>query len=313
MLSLPSPDVLRNVVDAHCHPTDAPSISSESMDKLSINICAMSSKASDQSMVRKLAQSYPDKVIPCFGYHPWFSHLISIRGDLSKEDHFRELFRPSSAEDLAELNALLPGLSDPIPLDNVLQEVRQNLEAFPNAMLGEVGLDRSFRIPYDYDASPHLAVALGRNISLHSVKAHQATMELLASSKAKHGVQWNKISLDMHSCGFSPEMWKDIERRYSNVFISLSTVINSRSPNHIALIKACDPHRILVESDYNDVDLCAQRTWEMVSTVAHVKNWKIETEWREEGDHTAVVHRLKENWIRFKEGNHPTTPSRGKS
>jgi len=117
----------------------------------------------------------------------------------------------------------------------------------------------------------------------------------------------------MHSCGFSPEMWKDIERRYSNVFISLSTVINSRSPNHIALIKACDPHRILVESDYNDVDLCAQRTWEMVSTVAQVKNWTIETEWREEGDHTAVVHRLKENWTRFKEGNHPTTPTRGKS
>lgn len=137
----------------------------------------------------------------------------------------------------------MPGLSDPIPLDNVLQELRQNLEAFPNAMLGEVGLDRSFRIPYDYDASPRklssltvpiahqlvvlqaqidLAVELGRNISLHSVKAHQATMELLASSKAKHGVQWNKISLDMHSCGFSPEMWKDIEASVATVQMTRS-------------------------------------------------------------------------------------------
>lgn len=126
----------------------------------------------------------------------------------------------------------MPKFSNPIPLDDILLELRQNLEAFPHAMLGEVGLDRSFRIPYDYDASPRklspftvpiahqlvvlqaqidLAVELGRNISLHSVKSHQATMELLANSQAKHGTRWNKISLDMHSCGFSPEMWKDIE------------------------------------------------------------------------------------------------------
>lgn len=166
------------------------------------------------------------------GYHPWFSHLICIHRDVSKENHFRELFGISNDKDLTALNDLLPNLSNPIPLDDMLLELRQNLEAFPHAMLGEVGLDRSFRIPYDYGESPRklspftvpithqlvvlqaqidLAVELGRNISLHSVKSHQATMQLLANSKAKHSVRWNKISLDMHSCGFSLEMWKDIE------------------------------------------------------------------------------------------------------
>lgn len=254
---LPPSEVLQHVVDVHCHPTDAPSILPESMEKLDITICAMSSKPSDQPLVYNLAKSHPRKVIPCFGalyksfvyslpahivpcyssgYHPWFSHLVCLRGDVSKEDHYRDLFCTSSAEDLEDLeafNTLLTSLPLPIPLDNLLVDLRRNLEEFPHAMLGEVGLDRAFRIPYDYNASPRklspftvpiqhqitilqaqmdLAVELGRNISLHSVKAHQPTMELLANMETKHGVdRWNKISLDLHSCGFKPEMLKDIQ------------------------------------------------------------------------------------------------------
>lgn len=64
---LPNAQVLRHVVDVHCHPTDAGHITSESMDNLAITICAMSTMQSDQSRVRDLANAYPDKVIPCFG------------------------------------------------------------------------------------------------------------------------------------------------------------------------------------------------------------------------------------------------------
>ncbi|KAJ4478002.1 hypothetical protein C8R41DRAFT_897140 [Lentinula lateritia] len=329
---LPPSEVLQHVVDVHCHPTDAPSILPESMEKLDITICAMSSKPSDQPLVYNLAKSHPRKVIPCFGYHPWFSHLVCLRGDVSKEDHYRDLFCTSSAEDLEDLeafNTLLTSLPLPIPLDNLLVDLRRNLEEFPHAMLGEVGLDRAFRIPYDYNASARklspftvpiqhqitilqaqmdLAVELGRNISLHSVKAHQPTMELLANMETKHGVdRWNKISLDLHSCGFKPEMLKDIQRRYANAFLSLSTVINGRSPNHLSLLKVCDPLRILVESDYNDVDMCTEQTWGMIRTTADVKGWTIETEWNEnESDSSkwGVVRRLEENWLRFKAGHH---------
>lgn len=37
------------------------------MDNLAITICAMSSRPADQSLVRDLANAYPDKVVPCFG------------------------------------------------------------------------------------------------------------------------------------------------------------------------------------------------------------------------------------------------------
>jgi Tat protein secretion system quality control protein TatD with DNase activity len=66
---MPSRDVLRHVIDVHCHPTDAPSISDISMENLQITICAMSTMDSDQQRVRDLAMSYPAKVIPCFGQH----------------------------------------------------------------------------------------------------------------------------------------------------------------------------------------------------------------------------------------------------
>ena len=99
-------------------------------------------------------------------------------------------------------------------------------------MVGEVGVDRVFRVPIDFFASPRvltsftiplshqiavlraqmeLAVELGRNVSIHSVKAQQATIELLGAMKQKHGSRWNEISVDMHSCGFSAQSWLDVE------------------------------------------------------------------------------------------------------
>ena len=70
---LPNEQILRHVVDVHCHPTDAPQISHETMQRLSITLCAMATRQSDQQRVRDLALQYPDKVIPCFGQLPFSS------------------------------------------------------------------------------------------------------------------------------------------------------------------------------------------------------------------------------------------------
>ncbi|KAG6837326.1 hypothetical protein H0H93_011421 [Arthromyces matolae] len=238
MSDLPPSSVLEHIVDVHCHPTDAPGISSESISQLPITICAMSSMETDQHLVRNLALANPDKLSSMLnypGHHPWFTHRISIFPPSSKEDHYRALFLNSSSASEDHITAflqLLPSLPDPIVLADVLLELRRNLEAFPVAMLGEVGLDRSFRVPYDYhaeqrrltpfvvpfdhqltilEAQINLAVELGRNISLHSVKSQLATLTLLDRMKAKHGDRWLSINLDFHSCGVSPETWQGIE------------------------------------------------------------------------------------------------------
>ncbi|KIJ54332.1 hypothetical protein M422DRAFT_201444 [Sphaerobolus stellatus SS14] len=325
-----SDDVLVHVRDVHCHPTDTP-ISQEAMDSLRISICAMATKHSDQALVRNLAQRWPNKVTPCFGYHPWFTHWIAVTQPESKEHHYRSVLLNSSEVDTKledDFQRILPQLPEPILLSDVLAGIQDNLEGFPNAMLGEVGLDRAFRIPWNPDPSVpkrlspftvpleyqikileaqlDIAVRMKRNVSLHSVKAQQATLELFDRLAKKYGYDWDAISIDMHSCGLSSQMWKSLERNHPNVYLSLSLAINSRSPSHRELITVADPKRILAESDYNDIDLSAPNTWKMILLIAQVKGWKVETSWQEDlaEDQWGTVRKLEENWRTFARGNH---------
>lgn len=244
--NLPDQSVLAHITDVHCHPTDALSdVSAESMERLPISICAMSNTQLDQEKVKTLAQSYPDKVTPAFGFHPWFSHWISTesslavrsvenRGDRSqseKETHYRNLFSPTAHQE-AEFVELLPHLPDPTPLSTNMKTLRDNLSLFSNALLGEVGLDRAFRVPVNYAAFPRVrtsfripiehqieileaqiavAVELSRNISLHSVQSQLATVELIDRMRTQYQDRWRRISIDLHSCGFSKQGWKDLE------------------------------------------------------------------------------------------------------
>lgn len=178
------------------------------------------------------------------GYHPWFSYLISTQPALSKDDHYRCLFldtSPAKPQYTRAYHRLLEALPEPIPLNDVLTGLRRNFEDFPQAMLGEVGLDRSFHVPFDYFASPReltpfiiplhhqlavleaqldLAVEYGRNVSLHSVKSQLCTTELLQNMQLKYHDKWHNINIDMHSCGLSPETWRDIEACHPHDYVS---------------------------------------------------------------------------------------------
>jgi Tat protein secretion system quality control protein TatD with DNase activity len=214
----------------------------------------MASRVEDQSKVAALVRARPDRVVPGFGYHPWWVHRISLHAPAGTVPdhtaHYRALFLPSSSSPpIAELETafarLLPTLPQPIPLADVLADVRARLIEFPTAMLGEVGIDRAARIPFagadvseganDDDNGGHrtlspfstpfahqlaileaqlaLAVELRRNVSLHSVKSSAQTRALFDNMAAKHGAAWFAISVDVHSCTLSPEVWRDIEVR----------------------------------------------------------------------------------------------------
>ncbi|TFK95032.1 TatD DNase family Scn1 [Polyporus arcularius HHB13444] len=326
--------VLEHVVDVHCHPTDSGmEMTLKVAQEMAIRICAMATRRSDQRLVAALARAHPDKVIPCFGYHPWFAHWIAVETITSKDAHYRTLFLPPSSppkpEHVSAFDRLLPFLPDPIPLAEVVADLNENLTAFPNAMLGEVGLDRVCRIPYSHPDGPRelspftiplahqlkvveaqldVAVRLRRNVSLHSVKCQQATSELLDRMEAKYPDEWLKISVDLHSCGLSAQGWKAISKRHPNAFLSLSTAINARSPAHKELIAACASDRILVESDFHDIRRSAPYTWHMLRTVAAVKGWAIEDHWDdaapEDEAQWGAVRRLEENWKAFERGRH---------
>jgi Tat protein secretion system quality control protein TatD with DNase activity len=264
---LPTPEILAHLVDVHCHPTVAPVIATSTIDSLPCTLCAMATRVEDQQKVAALARARPDRIVPGFGYHPWWVHSISLSAPAGTVPdhaaHYRALFLPESSQPpSAELEAafarLLPMLPPPIPLADVLADVRARLTEFPAAMLGEVGIDRAARIRFtlngddasDGEANGHtlspfstpfahqlaileaqlaLAVELRRNVSLHSVKASAQTRELFDRMAAAHGAAWFSISVDVHSCTLSPEVWRGIEVRPFHLHLSPPPVA---SPPH---------------------------------------------------------------------------------
>jgi Tat protein secretion system quality control protein TatD with DNase activity len=216
-------------------------------------------------------------VTPAFGYHPWFSHWISTEKSLApvsdhaqetseKERHYRNLFLPQGNSDPSvelEFSKLLSHLPDPSPLTVVVSTLRENLSTFPDAMLGEVGLDRAFRVPLDYFATPRIltsfriplehqleileaqmdvALEMGRNISLHSVKSQLATLEVFERMRNKCGEDsWRKICIDLHSCGFSKQGWIDLEVGVEHlVFAYVMTAFSEKTRKCVHVTFHCD-------------------------------------------------------------------------
>ncbi|CAK7224463.1 Cut9-interacting protein scn1 [Sporothrix curviconia] len=156
------------VVDAHCHPTDTMASLAAIPGMGAAALTVMSTRAQDQDLVAALGKDDP-KTVPAFGWHPWFSYQLhddSGEGkggeDLtSLEDKRRHLAdvlvpKPSSLDEpasdkdkqlVAALDALAASLPAIRPLSAFIVETRQRLQDHPGALVGEIGVDKAFRVP----------------------------------------------------------------------------------------------------------------------------------------------------------------------
>lgn len=144
--------------DAHCHPTDIMSATSTIPKMRAKALTVMSTRAQDQALVYGLTQKYPippnddldsDKqrrtfVVPAFGWHPWFSYRMydDLQGEIDAEQHYRRVLTPEPDDDFVR------SLPPPIPVSKFLAETEERLRECPTALVGEIGLDRPFRIPH---------------------------------------------------------------------------------------------------------------------------------------------------------------------
>lgn len=307
--------LLPHLHDAHCHPTDHPHTLSQIDTSASGSLCAMSTRPDDQSLVESFSKRNPDTVIPFFGYHPWFAHLFSIDGD---ENHYESIFKPSPPQ---EFIAHLP---NPIPWDQALKDFRARVEANPKAQVGEIGLDKSFRLPTHTngerdvaarkDLSPYrttpahqlriftdqcrLAAELDRSVSVHGVQCHGLLFTTLQSL-------WRQASTPSkyppRICIHSASLPMDTLKQYlhpsvpAKVYFSFSTVINARyGQKLIDLISAVPTDKILIESDWHSEGTIrrAQLT-DIARLVIHIKQWT-----QEQG-----VRQLEQNFRDFVYGN----------
>lgn len=159
------------IYDAHCHPTDTMS-SIDSIRRMKARVLTIfSTRAQDQDLVARVTDelgftdagaasgaSQMQQVIPGFGWHPWFSHQLfddtrekeaEAPGAMSLEDrlawkqsHYQSLLVP-----MPEDREFLESLPYPRLLSQQVSRTRALLEKYPLALVGEIGLDRSFRLP----------------------------------------------------------------------------------------------------------------------------------------------------------------------
>ncbi|KAK1064293.1 Cut9-interacting protein scn1 [Friedmanniomyces endolithicus] len=297
----------------------------------------MATRAEDQQLVSDAANRYgvteidaqdstgidwskDHKVIPAFGWHPWFSHHMyddseydgaTSLSDEQKVSHYQSVLTPQ----LHDRDFLL-ALPHPQPFGRFLSQAKEYLLQHPLALVGEVGLDRSFRIPEPWlpdraeqrddsltpggregrQLSPcrvsmkhqrkvflaqlRLAGEMQRAVSVHGVAAHGAVYETLAET-------WGGQEIRVPS---------KRERKRSRSLCE-STSENDRpgkTGKVEAAIQALPDDRILIESDMDAAgDRMDEQLEAAVRKVCEVKGWELED----------GVKRLGANWKRFVFGN----------
>lgn len=106
----------------------------------------MASTLTTQAMV----QAYPDpeqgggKFIRGYGVHPWWTHHLSLLpATTTKQEHYISVFECT----VVEIEPYLPFLPHPTSLNEFITDVRTRLVNDSSAIVGEVGLDKSFKLP----------------------------------------------------------------------------------------------------------------------------------------------------------------------
>ncbi|KAF2859798.1 Metallo-dependent hydrolase [Piedraia hortae CBS 480.64] len=288
------------VFDAHCHPTDTLSSLPNVPGMRCRALTVMATRAQDQDLVADAAQKFgltasdvaagswsaEHKIVPAFGWHPWFSHEMFDENDfegaieLSYEQrilHYQKVLVPSSDD----RNFLL-SLPAPKPFGDFLNRTKEHLSRHPLALVGEVGLDRSFRIPEawlpsqvgDRNGSLTPGGREGRRLSPYRVNINHQRKVLLAQLRlaadlqravsvhgvAAHGIVYETIA----------ETWKGFE------------VSKKRKPKDDENLNY--PPRICMHSYSGQADTVKQYTASSVPCKVFFSFSTTINKWSEEGD-----------------------------
>ena len=194
--------------DAHCHPANRMGSIDTIPQMNAKGLTIFASRGQDQDLISQIASRFsPYKdaldeksrskvVVPGFGRHPWYSHeLFDDRETSEKVDsiqHYKSVLTTQGEHD----EDLLRQLPEPQSLTKFLEMTEQRLRDHPYALVGEIGLDKAFRIPQSWqpeekakrDTSVTPGARQGRTLSPYRVQmSHQKIiLETQLRLAAKH-------------------------------------------------------------------------------------------------------------------------------
>lgn len=276
------------LIDAHCHvSTECDPLRIDELVKEyaqfedSLRLILMSTNHIDYQYVDRLAQGLSGMVTPCFGVHPWYSHLFSLDGMISKEGHYRQVFGIKEGSKLDD--EILNILPDPIDFNQHLQIMRNLINKYDIAVLGEIGLDKLFRIPTSgFYGNPKfkeskdvvgltnykttmehqkrifieqlkIAVELNLPISVHNVKTSGVIHDIISKELLKSDYS---SSVCLHSYTGSIEtlelFLKSFKKSKASFYVSLSNFINNSEAKKQELegiLKVMPRGNVLTETD----------------------------------------------------------------
>ncbi|GAX75168.1 hypothetical protein CEUSTIGMA_g2612.t1 [Chlamydomonas eustigma] len=285
-----------SLCDAHCHPQDDPRHLELFLSVEASQVAAMGTRESNWQTVEDLYRAYPSKVIPCFGVHPWFAHAHALEPGTYGRDIIVDTRRhpaPSDQQgaeyDQQGCRGVEKGLLDSKLSNEWLQKLRQLLECYPQAWVGEFGLDRSAIIPqtklqvsYQHqlqltELHLRLAAELKRPVSMHCVRAYGHLHDMIKDL----GPDNCPPRIMLHSFGGSPEVvvqfLRGLPKELGNrIFFSFSSVINGANKTKlISRITAVPDDRWLIESDQNTPAAIDSDMVDILAIVAEAKDWDL--------------------------------------
>ena len=212
------------------------------------------------------------------GIHPWYSHLYTLTPNITKLEHYRSVLqwkgpgRQSREFNVMEdeLNQLIKGLPDPILLTN------DNDFPLPSNVdfIGEVGLDKTFRIPWGNSYGDDLntprfsnfttklqhqlnilgwwlkqASRRSLSVSLHSVKYYDQLLNL-----CKQSILLNPCcNIMLHGFQGSLDTLKRWIRIFSSdrVYVSFNPQLNMKEKYGVLLsyLDVLETDHVFVETD----------------------------------------------------------------
>lgn len=258
---------MTSFVDAHCHVSTGDEVKGELQVQGPTLRCVMSNNGFDWQRLKGLPAG--GRLRRGFGIHPWYCHLYSVGEVRGKRDHYERVL---DWRDQEAFESLLERLPEPVPLeDYILQE----FDAAKVDVIGEIGLDKLFRLPengyYVQSRSPaplsrikvkmshqmavfrrfcRIARDHGKPVSIHDVKCHGVLFEACVEELLRH----EDVKVCLHSYTGSPQTLRDCWlRRFpqERLFLSLSKCINFKTETAgKELVAMLPPECILTETDF---------------------------------------------------------------